>query len=74
MSSGAHVQFHPPLAMSAHGIRTFGPWQKLFAELLSGSPTEVKAFEFGKYGLLRFKWPYFNNRKIEEFYAWYFRL
>lgn len=58
--------------MSAHGIRTFGTWQKTFAEALSGSPTKVKAFEFGRYDLLRFKWPYFNNRKLEKFFAWYF--
>lgn len=64
-------QYNPPLAISAHGIRTHGQWQKTFAEVVSGSPTKVASYDYGKYGLPRFLTPGFNHRKIDEFYKWY---
>jgi hypothetical protein len=69
--TGARAQYDPPLALSAHGIRTHGGWQKTFAEVISGSSTKIAAYDYGKYGLLRFMAPGFNNRKIDEFYRWY---
>ncbi len=63
--------YHPPLAISAHGIRTYGQWQKTFAEVISGSPTRIAAYDYGRYGLPRFLMPGFNQRKIEDFYKWY---
>lgn len=63
--------YHPPLAISAHGIRTHGQWQKTFAEVLSGSPTRVASYDYGNYGLPRFLIPGFNHRKVDEFYRWY---
>lgn len=64
-------QFVPPLAISAHGIRTDGAWQKTFAEVISGSPTKVASYDYGRYGLFRFLTPGFNNRKIDEFHTRY---
>jgi len=71
MTSGPARQHHPPLAISAHGIRTYGQWQKTFASVVSGSPTKISSYDFGRYGLVRFLIPYFNNKKIDEFYEWY---
>jgi hypothetical protein len=71
MSNGRQrTPFYPLLALSVYGIRTHGSWQKIFAELLSGS-TKVKSWDFGRYGLIRFKLSYFNNRKIDQFHEWY---
>jgi GNAT superfamily N-acetyltransferase len=38
---------------------------------MSGSPTKAESYDYGKYGLLRFLTPGFNDRKIDEFYKWY---
>jgi serine/threonine-protein kinase len=67
----ASSRYDPALAISAHGIRTHGQWQKTFAEVLSGSPTRIASYDYGRYGLLRFLTPGFNDRKIDEFYRWY---
>ena len=67
----AKPQYYPPLAISVHGIRTHGAWQKTFAEVISGSPMKVASYDYGKYGLPRFLTPGFNRRKIDEFYKWY---
>ena len=67
----APVRYDPPLAISAHGILTHGPWQKTFAEVISGSSTIIASYDYGKYGLPRFLTPGFNDRKIDEFYRWY---
>src|SRR5260370_26729592 len=63
--------YDPPLAISAHGILSHGQWQKTFAEVMSGSPTRIASYDYGRYGLLRFLTPGFNDRKIDEFYKWY---
>ena len=63
--------FHPPLAISVHGIRTRGVWQKEFAAVMSGTPTKTESFDYGTYGLLRFLTPGVKDQKINEFYAWY---
>jgi hypothetical protein len=46
------AEYWPPLAISVHGIRTHGEWQKTFASALSGSPTKTEPFE----ALLNFEW------------------
>jgi hypothetical protein len=61
----------PPLIVSIHGIRTDGRWQKLFAAALSGSPAKSEPFDYGRYGLLKFLTPPFNNQMIDRFYHWY---
>jgi pimeloyl-ACP methyl ester carboxylesterase len=63
--------YDPPLAISAHGIRTHGHWQKTFAEVLSGSPTKIAAYDYDRYGLFHFLVPALNHRKIDEFHDWY---
>lgn len=63
--------YHPPLVVSAHGIRTDGKWQKTFASVISGTPTKVESFDYGKYGLSRFLIPSVNNGMIGKFYEWY---
>jgi pimeloyl-ACP methyl ester carboxylesterase len=57
--------------MSLHGIRTDGAWQKAFASAISGSPTHVESFDYGRYGLVRFLTRSVNNRMIDRFYDWY---
>lgn len=67
----ARPAYSPPLAISVHGIRTYGEWQKVFASALSGSPSKVDSFFYGRYGLLRFLTPPFNGRIVDKFYDWY---
>jgi len=64
-------EYAPALAISVHGIRTDARWQKTFAEVLSGSSTRVASYDYGKYGAIRFLTPGLNDRKINQFYAWY---
>src|SRR5271165_4676513 len=64
-------EYHPPLAISIHGIRTHGEWQKVFDSVISGSPTVVDSFDYGKYGPTRFLIPACNRRKVDEFYDWW---
>lgn len=63
--------YHPPLLMSAHGIRTHGEWQKLFASATSGTQARTESFDYGRYGLFRFTVPPFNSRLVDKFYNWY---
>jgi pimeloyl-ACP methyl ester carboxylesterase len=63
--------YSPPLVISIHGIRTSGQWQKVFASVLSGSPSKTDSFYFGQYGLLRFLTPPFNRLLVDRFYDWY---
>lgn len=59
------------MAISVHGIRTYGPWQKTFATVMSGHPTKVESYDYGWYGLGGFLIPALRSRKIDEFYEWY---
>ena len=64
----------PPLVITAHGILTHGDWQRTFAAVMSGSPTIVESYNYGKYGLFRFLTPGFNQRKIDEFHTEYSKI
>ena len=64
-------EYCPPLIISAHGIRTNGQWQKTFAAVVSGKPSKVESYDYGRYGLLRFLAPGVNSRMIDHFYDWY---
>lgn len=63
--------YYPPLAISIHGIRTHGEWQKVFAAVVSGSPSKVDSFDYGRYGLVRFLIPASNRHMADKFYDWY---
>src|SRR5689334_2435588 len=63
--------YNPPLVISIHGILTHGEWQKLFASILSGSPTKTESFDYGHYSLFRFLTPRCNRRMVDRFYNWY---
>ncbi|SRR6266404_2213731 len=63
--------YNPPLVISIHGILTHGEWQKVFASVVSGSPTKTESFDYGHYGLLRFLTPSCNRRVVDRFYNWY---
>jgi hypothetical protein len=64
------MKYHSPLVLSIHGIRTRGEWQKIFASVVGGSRTKNDSFDFGRYGLLRFLTPPFNDRLVDNFYEW----
>jgi pimeloyl-ACP methyl ester carboxylesterase len=38
---------------------------------MSGSLSKVEAFDYGRYGLLRFLMPWANRRMVDRFYDWY---
>ena len=63
--------YHPPLVITIHGIRTHAEWQKEFPGVIGNKAGAVEAFDFGRYGLLRFLTPASNNSKIDQFYQWY---
>ncbi len=65
--------YRPPLVISAHGIRTYGQWQKVLPGVI-GNRAAVEAFDFGRYGVGRFVISAFNNRKVNEFYEWYYNI
>ena len=67
----ATVPYYPPLAISIHGIRTRGVWQKTFATVISGTSTKVESHDYGSYSLMRFVTPTMNARMIDKFYDWY---
>jgi pimeloyl-ACP methyl ester carboxylesterase len=67
----SEATYWPPVAISIHGIRTHGKWQKVFASTMGGSPTKTESFEYGRYGLFRFLVPPFNRLLIDKFYNWY---
>jgi hypothetical protein len=69
--SAKAVSYTPPLVISAHGIRTRGEWQKIFASIMSKTPARTEAFDYGTYGLPRFLMPPFNSQKVKEFADWY---
>jgi pimeloyl-ACP methyl ester carboxylesterase len=69
-----HHSFCPSLALSVHGIRTRGTWQKSFDAVMSGTAMQLDAYDYGYYGLPRLLSPGFNSRKIDEFYEWYSRV
>src|SRR6267154_366815 len=48
------IDYWPAMAISVHGIRTDGRWQKTFASAMSASPAKVESFEYGRYGLFWF--------------------
>jgi hypothetical protein len=68
------MDYSPPLVISVHGIRTHGSWQKVFAAAMSGSSTKTEAFEYGRYGLVRFLTPPFNDRLVDRFYNWFHQI
>jgi hypothetical protein len=68
---GGLPAYSPPLVISIHGIRTHGEWQKAFASAISGSSVKTESFDYGRYGLIRFVTPPFNNRLVDRFYDWY---
>jgi pimeloyl-ACP methyl ester carboxylesterase len=63
--------YRPQLVISVHGICTYGEWEKVLPGVI-GTKAAVEAFPIGHYGLTRFLIPPFNNRKINEFYRWYY--
>jgi pimeloyl-ACP methyl ester carboxylesterase len=64
--------YSPPLVISAHGILTYGKWQKDLPGVVGNKAAAVEAFDFGHYGVIKFLMPACNNRKVNEFYKWYY--
>ena len=66
----ALAKYSSPLVVTIHGIRTRGEWQKVFAAVVGGSKTKTESFDFGRFGLLRFLTPGFNESLVDKFYEW----
>src|SRR5438270_761881 len=65
------LEYHSPMLLSIHGIRTRGEWQNVLQSVFSGSPTKTEAFDYGRYSLFKFLIPPFNSRLVDKFYDWY---
>jgi hypothetical protein len=63
--------YKPSLVISIHGIRTHAKWQKALDEILGMSHVPPAAYDFGRYGLIRFLTPTFNERMLNKFYDWF---
>src|SRR5690349_17218053 len=64
-------EYHSPIVLSIHGIRTRGEWQKTLQSVYGGTSTKTEAFDYGTYSLFKFLTPPFNKRLIDRFYDWY---
>src|ERR1700746_2486262 len=64
-------QYRPRAVMCIHGIRTHAKWQKDAGEIFSVNLIPSCPYDFGKYGLHRFLFSFFNDRMVERFYRYY---